>query len=284
MPKLTSKFQSLNQGLVDTTTKGHFGSGWFNDQNFYKVVDIGALSQRFYGMNIDDKVGFNDQFFNGTGNSHHGFCDFQGSGVNFRDSMGGFCTKKNPSSLSRDLFYQKEQINYEYLCNMNRPCSNNEGLQYDDVVARSFFSSLHGSQLMGLNSECDCSIAKQRAKSVNNPFSALPNSRIQDTYSYEDHNFILQGECLKYGSEQRAKDQMGCRYLQRIFDEGTSEDVQIIFNGIIHHILELMKDPFGNYLVQKLLTACSDEQRTQLVLMVTKDLGELVKTSRTTHG
>ncbi|XP_060198856.1 putative pumilio homolog 8, chloroplastic [Lycium barbarum] len=314
-----------HQGLVDTTTNGHFGSGWFNDQDFDKVVDIGALSRRFYGMNIDDKVGFGDGFFNGTGNSHHGISDFQvSSGVlGHRNTLSGqrgdFCDSMGP-------ICQEEKINYEYLCNMNRPCSNNEGLQYDDVVVdRRFFSSLHGSNLinpsrMGLSSECDCSIAKQRIKSVNNPFSPLPNSRIQDSYSYED-SFILQGESLKYGSEQRgllkghkkksrneakierlqekkparegnveknvylaAKDQMGCRYLQRIFDEGTSEDVQIIFNGIIHYILELMKDPFGNYLVQKLLTVCNDEQRMQLVLMVTKDPGELVKTSRTTHG
>ncbi|XP_049389721.1 uncharacterized protein LOC125854268 [Solanum stenotomum] len=359
--------QNIHQGgvLDNTHHPLHLGgSGWssnmFNDQNFDKVVDIG-LSQRFYGMNIDDKV---DHFFNGTGNSHHGFCDFQGSAgggalghrrENLCDSMGSI--HLNP--LSRGLCkYQKEKINYDYLCNMNRPCSN-EGLRYsehsgfDDVgVDRSFFSSLHGSQLMGLSSECDCSIAKQMPTSImNHPLSPLPNSRSQDSYSCED-SFIMQGECLKYASEQRglkgqkkktrseikmerlqekkparngllhsgescevrlgeiefqvrgasrndltlkdgniqnhvylaAKDQLGCRYLQRIFDEGTSEDVQIIFNGVIHHIFELMKDPFGNYLVQKLLSVCNDEQRMQFVLMVTKDLGELVKASRTTHG
>ncbi|CAN4122209.1 unnamed protein product [Withania somnifera] len=322
----------------------------FNEQNF---VDIG-LSQRFYGMNIDDRVGFNDHFFNGTGNSnsHHGFCDFQGSrGVlgqreNLCDSMGLI----HSSPLSRELCYQEDKMNY--LCNMTRHCSN-ESLRYSEHIGfdddRSFFSSLHGSQLTGLSSECDCSIAKKRAKSVpitsimNRPLSLLPNSRSQDSYSCED-SFILQGECLKYGHGQRglkglkkkarneiksewlpekrsgrnsllhlgdiefqvrggsrndlilkegnmedsvylaAKDQMGCRYLQRIFDEGTSEDVEIIFNGIIHHIFELMKDPFGNYLVQKLLTVCTDEQRMQFVLMVTKDPGELLKASRTTHG
>ncbi|KAK4352412.1 hypothetical protein RND71_027930 [Anisodus tanguticus] len=310
---------------IAPTTPTHLGSGWsnmFNDQNFDKVVNIGALSQRFYGMNMDDKVGFDDRLFNGTGKSNHGFSDFQvssralghrntlsGQRGNLCDSMGPLC--------------------YDYLCNMNRPSSNNEGFRYSEHngfhnvgVDNSFFSLLNPSRM----GECDCSsIGKQRAKSVNVlPISPLQNSRIQESYSYEDNSFILQGECLKYGSEQRglikghkkksrneikieqkparndlgsreggsienhvylaAKDQLGCRYLQRIFDEGTSEDVQIIFNGIIHHVLELMKDPFGNYLVQKFLTVCSDEQRMQFVLMVTKDPGELVKASRTTHG
>ncbi|KAM3342552.1 putative pumilio 8, chloroplastic [Capsicum galapagoense] len=324
----------------------HSGSGWsstmFDD---HKVVDIG-LSERFYGMSIDDKAGFNDHFFNGTGNLSHGFCDFQGSGGALGHRRDNLCDPMGP----RDLFYhqKEEQIKYDYLCKMSSRSCSDEGYRYSVQCGfdddRSFFSSLHGSQLMmgGLSSECDCSIAKQRVKPIPNsimnhhPLSPLPNSRSGDSYSNED-SFILQGECLKYGKGHKkktrneirmerlqekkparnsllnsgescevkganrndlvlkegniennvylaAKDQVGCRYLQRIFDEGTSEDVQIIFNSIIHHIFELMKDPFGNYLVQKLLTVCSEEQRMQFVLMVTKDPVELVKTSRTTHG
>ncbi|OMO94307.1 hypothetical protein COLO4_16418 [Corchorus olitorius] len=81
-----------------------------------------------------------------------------------------------------------------------------------------------------------------------------------------------------------AKDQNGCRFLQRIFDEGSCIDVQIIFNEIIDNIVELMMDPFGNYLVQKLLDVCTEEQRLQIVLMVTKDAGQLVRISLNTYG
>lgn len=357
--------QNINQGeggVVDITNTT---SGWsnmlFHEQNFDNHVDIGDLSKRFnYGVNI-----------NATRNFGHDFCDFLKSGEllggqkNYLyDSMGSFCSinKLPVNPLSNDLCFQKEQIDYTNLCNMNRPSSNvslgySEQCGFNDVgVDSSLFSSLHGinPSRMGLNSECDCSILKQqRAKSipttniVNHPLSPLPYSRSHES----EDSFIIQGECLKYASEQRslkghkkksrneikmerlqekkparnsllhnglgdtefqvrgvsknglasrddasltrsepnyvylaAKDQLGCRYLQRIFDEGTSEDVQIIFNGIIHNIFELMKDPFGNYLVQKLLTVCSDEQRMQFVLMVTDNPGELVKTSKTTHG
>ncbi|KAK4341453.1 hypothetical protein RND71_039954 [Anisodus tanguticus] len=300
---LADSWNVFDHNNIDTTTPTqHLGTSCWSSNMFndHKNVDIGTLSQRFYGMSLDDKVGFNDHFFNGTGNA------LSGQRGNLCDSMGS-------------------KFNYAYLCNMNKTCSNNEGFRYlehngfDDVgVDNSFFSLLNPSRM----GECECSsIAKQRVKSVNVPMSPLQNSRIHESYSYEDNSFILQGECLQYGSEQRglikghkkksrnekkpasrndsgareggnienhvylaAKDQLGCRYLQRVFDEGTSQDVQIIFNGIIHHVLELMKDPFGNYLVQKFLTVCSDEQRMQFVLMVTKDPGELVKASRTTHG
>ncbi|XP_019152387.1 PREDICTED: suppressor protein MPT5-like [Ipomoea nil] len=81
-----------------------------------------------------------------------------------------------------------------------------------------------------------------------------------------------------------AKDQLGCRALQRAFDQGTLQDVQLIFDGIIDQIGEFMVDQFGNYLVQKLLNFCNDEQRMQIVLRVTREPGQLVRISLDSHG
>ncbi|XP_059648069.1 putative pumilio homolog 7, chloroplastic [Cornus florida] len=81
-----------------------------------------------------------------------------------------------------------------------------------------------------------------------------------------------------------AKDQHGCRFLQRMFDEGSPEDVQIIFGEIINHVVELMMNPFGNYLMQKLLEVCNEEQILQILLMATEERGELVRISLNTHG
>ncbi|XP_047176130.1 uncharacterized protein LOC124843428 [Vigna umbellata] len=81
-----------------------------------------------------------------------------------------------------------------------------------------------------------------------------------------------------------AKDQHGCRFLQRVFDEGTPEDVQMIFSEIIDHVVELMMNPFGNYLMQKLLDQCDEEQRMQIILAVTQETGQLVRISLNTHG
>ncbi|KAM7253055.1 hypothetical protein ACFE04_025673 [Oxalis oulophora] len=81
-----------------------------------------------------------------------------------------------------------------------------------------------------------------------------------------------------------AKDQYGCRFLQRICDEGSSEDVRIIFNETINHVVQLMMEPFGNYLVQKLLDVCNNDQITQVVHVVTKEPGQLVKIAFNTYG
>ncbi|EEP79253.1 conserved hypothetical protein [Uncinocarpus reesii 1704] len=61
------------------------------------------------------------------------------------------------------------------------------------------------------------------------------------------------------------KDQHGCRYLQRKLEERIPENVQMIFLETHMHVVELMTDPFGNYLCQKLLEFSNDEQRTALI-------------------
>lgn len=61
-----------------------------------------------------------------------------------------------------------------------------------------------------------------------------------------------------------AKDQNGCRFLQRKFDEGGASAIAAVFPEILDNLIELMTDPFGNYLTQKLLDRCSEEQRLQV--------------------
>ncbi|XP_008795563.2 putative pumilio homolog 13 [Phoenix dactylifera] len=80
-----------------------------------------------------------------------------------------------------------------------------------------------------------------------------------------------------------AKNHHGCQFLQRKIDEGR-HFVDFIFNGIIHHIVELMVDPFGNYLMQKLLDVCSKEQRMTIILKLIEDAEELVRISLNIHG
>ncbi|KAF9978557.1 hypothetical protein BGZ65_006949, partial [Modicella reniformis] len=68
------------------------------------------------------------------------------------------------------------------------------------------------------------------------------------------------------------KDQHGCRYLQKKLEEQNETYLNIIFNEVFNHFVELMTDPFGNYLCQKLLEYCGDEQRTVIVETVAPEL------------
>lgn len=79
----------------------------------------------------------------------------------------------------------------------------------------------------------------------------------------------LHGEILRL-----AKDQYGCRFLQKRIDENvvTNHAVRVsnfetIFNEIHTLFYELIIDPFGNYLIQKLIDYC-DETNLNLILEI----------------
>ncbi|XP_010461334.1 PREDICTED: pumilio homolog 9-like [Camelina sativa] len=81
-----------------------------------------------------------------------------------------------------------------------------------------------------------------------------------------------------------AKDQTGCRVLQKLVDEGTFLETNVIFLEIIDHVVELSMDPFGNYIVQKLIDACDEEQRTLIVSVLTSKPRELIKICLNAYG
>ncbi|KAK0651430.1 armadillo-type protein [Cercophora newfieldiana] len=61
------------------------------------------------------------------------------------------------------------------------------------------------------------------------------------------------------------KDQHGCRFLQKQLEARQPEQIHAIWNETNQHVIELMTDPFGNYLCQKLLEYCNDDERTVLI-------------------
>ena len=102
--------------------------------------------------------------------------------------------------------------------------------------------------------------------------SALPNAHGADLAAEEaemDARFGSVSECLGQIATL-ARDQHGCRFLQRKFDEDGLDAVTICFDEILEEVVDLMMDPFGNYLVQKLLECCSDDQRVAVLTAVAK--------------
>ncbi|KAK5172601.1 uncharacterized protein LTR77_002721 [Saxophila tyrrhenica] len=77
------------------------------------------------------------------------------------------------------------------------------------------------------------------------------------------------------------KDQHGCRFLQKKLEERNTQDTQIIFDEVKEHFCELMMDPFGNYLCQRLLEHASEDQRTALISIATP---EMTRIALNQHG
>ena len=62
-----------------------------------------------------------------------------------------------------------------------------------------------------------------------------------------------------------AKDQGGCRYLQKLLDEDPQGTTKVLYQPLIENILKLVNDPFGNYLIQKMFASMSQEQLHQII-------------------
>ena len=77
------------------------------------------------------------------------------------------------------------------------------------------------------------------------------------------------------------KDQHGCRYLQKQLENRIPEEIHMIWLETNAHVVELMTDPFGNYLCQKLLEYCNDDERTTLIQEAAKDM---VRIALNQHG
>ncbi|CAH8338732.1 unnamed protein product [Eruca vesicaria subsp. sativa] len=59
-------------------------------------------------------------------------------------------------------------------------------------------------------------------------------------------------------------------------EDRISLHTMIIFSEMIPHAAELMINPFGNYLMQKILDVCNEEHKTMIILVVTQEPGLLV--------
>ncbi|KAJ4967198.1 hypothetical protein NE237_019047 [Protea cynaroides] len=81
-----------------------------------------------------------------------------------------------------------------------------------------------------------------------------------------------------------AMDQHGCRFLQKKFEEGRAEEIEIIFAEVKDHVDELMVHPFGNYLVQRIFEVCTEEQKMEILCTITKEELQLVTICLDMHG
>lgn len=81
-----------------------------------------------------------------------------------------------------------------------------------------------------------------------------------------------------------AKDQNGCRILQAKFENPTKEEIEIVMCEVMGSVTDLMKDQFGNYIIQKLVSVCNDDQMTLIVRELTEKSIDIILVSMTPYG
>lgn len=86
-------------------------------------------------------------------------------------------------------------------------------------------------------------------------------------------NSMTLTEAIK-NSNTLSKDQGGCRYLQKIISDNPEIAPQIL-NNAFEKIYEIVTDPFGNYLIQKLFDYMTSEQFCQFMALIQIDMYQI---------
>jgi len=81
-----------------------------------------------------------------------------------------------------------------------------------------------------------------------------------------------------------AIDQGGCRFLQKKMEEGNEEIVNKIFEHTIDGFYDLMNDPFGNYLAQKITETVKPNSLTEIIKKVNLNPVDLCRNSHGTRS
>eukprot|EP01133_Synstelium_polycarpum_P003591 gene3591-4111_t len=81
------------------------------------------------------------------------------------------------------------------------------------------------------------------------------------------------------------KYQAGCRFLQNKLDENPKpENVAIIFKEVYEHLVELMTDPYGQYLIPQLMKYCDENQRNLVVERIASQVATFACHNYGIHG
>ena len=96
------------------------------------------------------------------------------------------------------------------------------------------------------------------------------SSYINKPISYLAENFCIM-----------AKDQGASRYLQKMLDSNPKEIIDALFIPLCKNALKLINDPFGNYLIQKLITYFNQDQLLKILSIISPSFYEI---SCNSHG
>ena len=188
--------------------------------------------------------------------------------VSLTDTMANQIAQVNPAQYAAPSFYGGYGMNLMSMgmtpLQMSNPAAFNQQLQA--YQQQNSFTPFQNYGQPGRFQDSQARVIQQRRMQNNEENSRFNNLRLE----------TVPGEIYGY-----CKDQYGCRYLQKQLESGNPEHVHLIFVETNLHVVELMTDPFGNYLCQKLLEYANDEQRT---VLINNAAPSMVKIALNQHG
>ena len=163
--------------------------------------------------------------------------------------------------------YQNNYINNNINNNLNNTNDNNNFMNDNNIQKNNINNNINNN---------DSYINMQTQNKPKNETKKKKTKRL-DPSIYMDKPLSVLADKL----DVLGKDQGACRYLQKILDNNPNETIHELYNSICQNILSLINDPFGNYLIQKIICYLNQEQLCEIMKIISSSFYDICTN---THG
>ena len=215
-----------------------------NDNNFLNnyVSDSNNINKNFNNNYYPLNINYNYQNYNNI-NIPQNIINFNNNDMNFTENSNNMNIIDNYNNQSQNFYYNGD--NYQI--------STKKDYKKNDYIKTGKIPSITPEDVV-----TTITANNKVIKRIN------PNVYLNESVEY-----------LAYNIFPLSQDQAGCRYLQETIEKNPEENSKIFFKALIPYLIPIIKDPFGNYFVQKLFPYLNSEELKILLENVAHDIYDL---------
>ncbi|VTZ69812.1 mRNA-binding protein PUF1, putative [Plasmodium chabaudi chabaudi] len=278
-PKQVNNTSSMNCGTNVENNEGMIRN--IDNINTINKIPDNRLNKYNSMINYNDNIRGNNEMYNYLNNICNQNYNIRMYPINdnSQNAINNYQQNMAYYNIINSNFYTSHQKNYFYNQFMNNypavplPCVDIYNAENNGYPVSQPYSYLANEPMISEKNR-----KKKEYKNAHKNYNdkTLPNKK--NNTNNEDYLDLtsISGNVYKI-----AKDQAKCRTLQKILDKKNQSCIDEIYNEALEHIIELMMDPFGNYLCQKLIEVCTPEQIEKII---DKSSDELINASISVHG
>ena len=235
-------YPTMNNNIIYSPMNfGYFPYGYYNNQNL--IMNNNNNNNNYYPQKIGQFMNMPLMSANNNINNYN----------NRNNKFTDYKQNNNYNNINNDkninnFYYNGDQYQ---LVNNNKNKNNNKNNKDPNLDDKNNYNNNKDRNSKGNNiytigpKDLVVTITsnKKKIKRVN------PKAYLNESYEYLSHNiFIL------------SKDQAGCRFLQEKIEKDPINATNYFYEAIQPYLPTLMKDPFGNYLVQRIIKNLDDKR------------------------
>ena len=272
--------ENNNVNFEDIGNENNIHNMYFNVNMNMNLVNNPVKIKKKKGINGDNQ-NFTNQTMNFNMNQPSFTNQINSNGTNYKNNFNNNFyignSQRNPQFNIQDYYMANQQSNQQIPgAFYSNPQMNN--FNYFNPVPNNFCYPSNMGNNFNMNPMFNQGMMPQMSQPP--PLQNINSSSVSSSggnktkkpkpQSQINFSSMSLSELIK-NSNAISKDQSGCRFLQKKIEE-KPELAGKILNNALQNIIQIITDPFGNYLIQKLFDYMSEEQICQFIALIQIDI------------